>query len=90
MVQLCQGKGHSQSSKHLKRALPHNPAALLLGRYSELESVSERDLKTAEAQEEPKHAQQADENSQAQQDSMWSQQGGNPDLTPRGSKQNKD
>lgn len=81
MVQLCQGKRHHQSSKHLKTALPHNPAALLLGRYSELESVSEGDLKTAEAQEEPKHPQRAGENLQAQQDSMWSQPGGNSDLT---------
>lgn len=81
MVWPCQGKRHRQSSKHLKTALPHNPAALPLGRYSELESVSGGDLKTAEAQEEPKHPQQADENSQAQQDSMWSQPGGNSDLT---------
>lgn len=57
MVQLCRGKKHSHSSKHLEIALPRNPAALLVGRYPGLASVLERDLKTAKMQEQPKHPQ---------------------------------
>lgn len=61
MVQLCGGRKHSHSSKHLEIALPRNQAALLVGRYPGLASVVERDLKTAKTREQPKHP-QTDEN----------------------------
>lgn len=60
MVQLCGGRKHGHSSKHLEIALPRNPA-LLVGRYPGLASVVERDLKTAKMQEQPRHP-QTDEN----------------------------
>lgn len=80
MVQLLWGaQGLSHSSEYLKIALPHNQAALFVGRYLGLESVSERDLKTAKTQEQPRPPQR-DEKSQEQQDSAQSQPGGSPDA----------